>query len=93
MLFFFLLIFICHEDDSVSKLDNSSAEKCDENGIPLGTSLSEIKKRQQLIYKFYETWKVDHPEKSVFNENLQAEIHIRQESVVGSVAHASKRYK
>ena len=65
----------------------------DGNGIPMGTSLEEIKLRQQIIFEFYEQWKSAHPEKSVYNNSLQADILIRKESVVEAAAHASKRYK
>ena len=65
----------------------------DENGIPMGSSLEEIKLRQQIIFEFYEQWKSAHPEKAVYNKSLQADILIRKESVVEAAAHASKRYK
>lgn len=62
----------------------------DENGIPRGISSDAIKLRRQMIYDFYEQWKSAHPEKSVYNKSLKANILIRQESVVEAAAHAAK---
>lgn len=65
----------------------------DENGIPMGESPEAIKQRKQIIYDFYQKWKTDHPEKSVYNKSLNADILIRKESVVEAAGHAAKRYK
>lgn len=65
----------------------------DENGIPMGESPEAIKLRKQIIFDFYEEWKSKHPEKSVYNRSLNAEILIRKESVVEAAGHAAKRYK
>lgn len=65
----------------------------DENGIPIGSSSEAIKIRRQMIYDFYEQWKFLHPEKSVYNKSLKANILIRQESVIEAAAHAAKQYK
>lgn len=65
----------------------------DENGIPMGESTEAVKIRRQMIYDFYEQWKVLHPEKSIYNKSLKSDILIRQESVVEAAAHAAKRYK
>lgn len=65
----------------------------DENGIPMGISSEAIKLRRKMIYDFYEQWKAEHPEKSVYNKSLKANILIRQESVIEAAAHAAKQYK
>lgn len=65
----------------------------DKNGIPMGESPEAIKLRKQIIFDFYEDWKISHPEKSVFNKSLKADILIRKESVVEAAGHAAKRYK
>lgn len=65
----------------------------DENGIPMGESPEAIKQRKQIIFDFYEDWKSKHPEKSVYNKSLRADILIRKESVVEAAGHAAKRYK
>lgn len=64
----------------------------DENGIPMGESPEAIKQRKQIIFDFYEDWKTNHPEKSVYNKSLNADILIRKESVVEAAGHAAKRY-
>lgn len=65
----------------------------DKNGIPMGESPEDIKQRKQIIFDFYEDWKSSHPEKSVYNKSLKADILIRKESVVEAGGHAAKRYK
>lgn len=65
----------------------------DDNGIPMGSSAEEIKMRKQIIFQFYEKWKKNHPEKAVFNKNLESDILIRKESVVEAAGHAPKRYR
>ena len=70
-----------------------AAIEYDADGIPMGDSREEIKIRQRMIFDFYEKWKAAHPEKSVYNRNLRADILIRKESVVEAAAHASKRYE
>lgn len=89
------LEFYVSEDKSIP--DSAGAEKptieYDANGIPMGTSKEEVKIRQQIIYDFYQRWKAEHPEKSIYNKSLQADIFIRNESVVEAAFHASKRYK
>lgn len=76
-----------------AETDSEATIICDAKGIPMGTSIEDIKLRRQIIYDFYEEWKTTHPEKAVFNQSLQADILIRQESVVEAAAHAAKRYK
>lgn len=64
----------------------------DENGIPKGKSVEEIRLREKRIFEFYERWKNEHPNKAVFNKALNADILIRQESVIEAAQHSSKRY-
>lgn len=88
-------ISIVHEstDEPVKEDINNPSIVYDENGIPMGESTEAVKIRRQLIYDFYEQWKVIHPEKSIYNKSLKSDILIRQESVVEAAAHAAKRYK
>jgi len=67
--------------------------KYDADGIPMGNSIQEIKLRKQIIFQFYEKWKDEHPDKSVFNKDLQSEIFIKKESVVEAAGHSPRRYK
>lgn len=79
--------------DPSGEVDNNQAKfEVDENGIPKGQSMQEIKIRQKLIFDFYERWKEEHPEKSVFNKSLNADILIRKESVVEAAEHSAKKY-
>jgi len=81
---------VCEDDPD----ETGKAEiEYDADGVPMGNSREEIKIRQKIIYDFYEQWKHEHPQKSVFNKNLNADILIRNESVIEAAAHASKRYK
>lgn len=73
--------------------ESKSSLVYDENGIPMGESAEAIKQRKQIIFDFYEDWKSNHPEKSVYNKSLKADILIRKESVVEAAGHAAKRYK
>lgn len=79
-------------DGSNDEQTNINEIEYDENGIPKGQSMEEIKIRQKLIFEFYEHWKEEHPEKSVFNSDLKADILIRKESVVEAAEHSSKKY-
>lgn len=87
------------ESNRVSEENTDDSEKnvipieYDEDGIPKGNTAEEIKMRKQIIFQFYEKWKNDHPEKAVFNKNLNEVILIRKESVVEASGHAPKRYK
>ena len=65
----------------------------DADGIPMGQSPEENAIRKQIIFDFYEAWKIAHPEKSVFNFSLDADIMIRKESVVEAAGHAARSYR
>lgn len=78
---------------SVSTSSDASVLEYDANGIPMGTTAEDMKIRKQLIFDFYERWKEDHPNRAVFNSNINADILIRKESIVEAAGHASKRYK
>lgn len=84
--------FAC--EDSLSEAENTVPPiTYDDDRIPMGTTVEEIKIRQKIIFQFYENWKKEHPEKAVYNRNLRTDILIRNESIVEAAAHASKRYK
>lgn len=85
--------YLLSEDNPIAQDPVPTTIEYDANGIPMGRSKEEIKIRQQLIYKFYEEWKATNPGKAVYNNNLEVDILIRNESVVEAAAHASKRYK
>lgn len=79
--------------DPEQKDGSTHSLRYDDNGIPMGESPEDIKMRKQIIFDFYEQWKSAHPEKSVYNECLKADILIRKESVVEAAGHAARSYK
>ena len=45
--------------------------------IPAGNSREEIKIRDKAIKDFYALWNAEHPDKKMWNEDLQDYIHVR----------------
>ena len=45
--------------------------------IPQGNTPEDAKARKQIIGDFYAKWNAEHPDKKVWNESLQAFIHIK----------------
>lgn len=60
--------------------------------IPAGITKEDIKTRKEIIYNFYQSWKIANPEQRKFNVSLGDYINIRSVSVIETAAHASKRY-
>ena len=60
--------------------------------IPAGNSVEERRARQKLIWRFYEQWKKDHPELSVYNNDIKENINIRHISIEETSGHASLTY-
>lgn len=79
--------------DSSDTDGNALPIEYDAAGIPMGHSPKENTIRKQIIFDFYEAWKASHPEKSVYNVALAADILIRQESVVEAAGHAARSYR
>lgn len=79
--------------DNSDKHDEQSQFQLDEEGIPRGNSPEETRIRKQIIFDFYEDWKSLHPDKSVYNNSLKANILIRKESVVEAAGHAARNYR
>lgn len=64
----------------------------DKDEIPRGDTPEEIKKREDIIWKFYQKWKADNPAQRVYNHKLKDYINVRQISIDETARHASKRY-
>ena len=64
----------------------------DKEEIPRGDTPEEIKKRVDIIWKFYLAWKSDNPTQRVYNLKLKDYINVRQISIDETARHASKRY-
>ena len=60
--------------------------------IPRGNSPEEIKKRTEIILKFYYDWKLANPSQRVFNNSLKSYINVRNVSISETARHASKTY-
>ena len=60
--------------------------------IPRGETPEEIKKRSDIIWKFYQKWKTTNPMQRIYNHRLKDYINVRQVSIDETARHASKRY-
>ena len=60
--------------------------------IPKGTAKEDIAARKQIIFDFYQDWKLKHPEMRMYNQSLKEYINIRYVSIDETCAHASKKY-
>ncbi len=63
-----------------------------EEDIPKGDTPKEIETRKNIIWKFYQQWKVENPTQRVYNQRLKDYINIRQISIEETARHASKRF-
>ena len=60
--------------------------------VPKGTTPEDIRVRKQIIGDFYAKWNAEHPDKKVWNESLQAYIHIKYQSINETRGHAAISY-
>ena len=60
--------------------------------VPKGTTPEDIRVRKQIIGDFYAKWNAEHPDKKVWNESLQAFIHIKYQSINETRGHAAVSY-
>ena len=60
--------------------------------IPRGGSPEDIRKRMEIIWKFYQEWKISNPTQRVYNHRLKDYINVRQISIDETARHASKSY-
>lgn len=60
--------------------------------IPVGDTVEDRRKRQELIWSFYEQWKKNHPDLCVFNYSLKDNIYVRHISIEETAGHASLSY-
>lgn len=61
--------------------------------IPRGTSPEDNKVRRQIIKVFYSEWVANHPEKMIWNSNMQANIHVKNQSLNEVLEHAPRSYE
>lgn len=60
--------------------------------IPTGISKEDVKKREEIIYNFYDQWFKVNPTKKVYNIHLKEYINVRYISVNETARHAAKQY-
>lgn len=63
-----------------------------EDDVPRGDTVADKRKRQSIIYEFYQEWKRRNPDQKKFNMALKEDINIRAVSLDETSAHASKSY-
>ena len=61
--------------------------------IPVGNSREEIKLRDKAIKDFYASWNAEHPDKKMWNEDLQDFIHVRFLSIEETSEKAARQYE
>lgn len=65
----------------------------DQNGIPKGRSLEEIRQRESLLSQFLHKWSEEQQgDRKIYNVNLKENIFIVGKSVAEIIQHSSKRY-
>lgn len=67
-------------------------EEVTEDDIPSGNTPEEKRKRQKLIYEFYQEWKRRNPDQKKYNITLKDDINIRAVSLDETAAQASITY-
>ena len=63
------------------------------SNIPTGTSKEDIKVREKIIKDFYARWISEHPDKKIWNENLQDYILVKYQSINETYNKAARRYE
>jgi len=79
------------EEDAKPEEDNPI--EYDENGIPKGRSIEEIRMREKIISEYMHQWTIDNPERYVHNISLKDNIFIKGKSIGEMLQHSSKRYE
>lgn len=60
--------------------------------LPKGNSREEVRAREKAIKNFYVKWNAEHPEKKMWNENLNDFIHVRFLSIDETSEKAARQY-
>ena len=61
--------------------------------IPEGHTIKDIKIREKIIKDFYAKWISEHPDKKIWNEDLQDYICIKYQSINETYNKAARRYE
>lgn len=84
---------VCEEDVSTIGTTEEYNIEFDDDEIPMGNSLEEIRMREKLIDDFFRNWYSQHSSKEVFNVRMNENILVRKVSIDEAKEHAAKRYK
>ncbi len=60
--------------------------------IPTGTNKEDIKARERIITRFYQSWKAKNPSLKRYNLNLKDYINIRNVSIIETSEKAARSY-
>ena len=61
--------------------------------IPTGTRKEDIKVREKIIKNFYAKWISEHPDKKIWNEDLQDYICVKYQSINETYNKAARRHE
>jgi len=61
--------------------------------IPAGTRKEDIKAREKIIKDFYAKWISEHPDKKIWNEDLQDYICVKYQSINETYNKAARRHE
>jgi len=64
----------------------------DAEGIPMGSSMEEIRKREKIVDDFLSRWREANVDGKVYNDVLQEYIYVRAISIIEAKEHSSKSY-
>lgn len=84
--------YVADEGELPVQNETRSEIEYDENGIPKGGSMEEIRMRSKMISDFFKHWSSENPERCIFNETLEEHILIRNVSIIEASEHSSKSY-
>lgn len=79
-------------EDTLPVQESKNIER-DENGIPMGQTIEEIKERESLIKDFFKKWGNDNPSQKVYNKALEDYIWVKGISVIEAKEHSAKSYR
>lgn len=80
-------------EDAPSQNDSHTEIEYDADGIPMGQSMEEIRKREAIIDDFLRKWSAANTERKVFNNVMQEYIYVRAISFAEAKEHSAKSYK
>ena len=80
-------------EDAPSHNDAHTEIEYDADGIPMGQSMEEIRKREAIIDDFLRKWSATNTERKVFNNVMQEYIYVRAISFAEAKEHSAKSYK